>query len=490
MTSWGGPGSPLLVIVGGEGAIPPSTGLFYPFVVDTLAPKFHGAVLEPEHRFYGESLPFGEDSMSVHNLHLLTPQQAMADLAYFITEKRKELGCGSYGTPSYCPVMTIGGSYPGYLSSMMRLRYPAVVDMAYAASSPHYIYAQQVDQYAYYKVITDSAEKASAGCANAVRQSLSAMVQLSKRDAMKALNVCPKLPDYLDKFDTIGDKNLFFNEVNMVVMYTFATLNMGNYPPPNTQLRASCQAIQNAKTPLEGLAAFLQSFAQDGTTSPCFDMVAQLPAGKKATISSGDWTGVGTGVNGESWDVETCGFLIEQIGTNNVTDMFLPMPFTLDWLNTHCSERFNTVPQPTALNEAWGFDRLTTVGASHIVFTNGLNDGWSVGGVKEDLSDTIIAINIGDGAHHSDLSAKLDDSVITKDVINARAKVISIFDKWLAPFRVLPPVSNGAASLLKDCRWQGHCLGDACKSDKDCDPAFYCNTDINRCDGNPEGYIY
>ena len=34
--------------MGGEGAIPPSTGFFYPFVIDVLAPKFGALVVEPE----------------------------------------------------------------------------------------------------------------------------------------------------------------------------------------------------------------------------------------------------------------------------------------------------------------------------------------------------------------------------------------------------------------------------------------------------------
>ena len=51
-----------------------------------------------------------------------------------------------------CPVLTFGGSYPGFLSAMMRIRYPAVVDFAYAASAPINFYAQHVDEYAYYKV--------------------------------------------------------------------------------------------------------------------------------------------------------------------------------------------------------------------------------------------------------------------------------------------------------------------------------------------------
>ena len=69
---WAGPGSPIFVIMGGEGGIPPETGIFYPWVVDVLAKEYHGLVIEPEHRFYGESLPFGNPSFSPDNLKAAT----------------------------------------------------------------------------------------------------------------------------------------------------------------------------------------------------------------------------------------------------------------------------------------------------------------------------------------------------------------------------------------------------------------------------------
>jgi lysosomal Pro-X carboxypeptidase len=134
---------------------------------------------------------------------------------------------------------------------------------------------------------------------------------------------------------------------------------------------------------------------------------AQLPAGPRATISSGDWSGVGAGEDGESWDLETCQFLVEAIGTNNITDMFLPRAWSLEWLTAHCRVRFGLTPAPRALPDAWGFDaadlpRVT----SRIVFTNGLNDGWSAGGLQENMSDTLLAFNMPLGAHHSDLNHK------------------------------------------------------------------------------------
>ena len=58
-TWWGGPGHPIICIMGGEGAIEPSTGIFYPWVTDVVAKELKAYVVEPEHRFYGTSLPYG-----------------------------------------------------------------------------------------------------------------------------------------------------------------------------------------------------------------------------------------------------------------------------------------------------------------------------------------------------------------------------------------------------------------------------------------------
>ena len=73
---FGGAGSPIFVIMGGEGAIEPSTGLYYPYVIE-LAQQFEALVIEPEHRFYGESQPLS--TYSTERLSLLTPLQALAD---------------------------------------------------------------------------------------------------------------------------------------------------------------------------------------------------------------------------------------------------------------------------------------------------------------------------------------------------------------------------------------------------------------------------
>lgn len=240
-----GPGHPIFVVIGGEGAVPPSTGLFYPFVVDDLAAEFSALVVQPEHRFYGTSLPFGDSSFTNGHLNLMTAEQALADTAHFALATQRKHNCSATrGTPGYCPIVTVGGSYPGWLSAMMRLRYPAVVDMAYSASAPTLMYAQQIDQYAYYKVIASSMEKSVAGCVGAARVAFAAVASAlrtpgSKASVVEKLGICTPLPTYLEK----GDEALFQDELMMVMMYSWADQNMGNWPPKNSSLFRACTAM-------------------------------------------------------------------------------------------------------------------------------------------------------------------------------------------------------------------------------------------------------
>jgi hypothetical protein len=162
----------------------------------------------------------------------------------------------------------------------------------------------------------------------------------------------------------------------MLLMYSFADLNMANYPPnAESKLAKACTAMV-AQPTVGGLRAFLLDWAGTAlaegalAAAPCYNLSSQLPAGHIPTISGGDWSGVGTGANGESWDFETCTLLIERIGTNNVTDMFPPRDSSLDWLTQHCAARFGAKPQPRRLAELWGFGALQEV-TSRIIFTNG-----------------------------------------------------------------------------------------------------------------------
>lgn len=93
--------------------------------------------------------------------------------------------------------------------------------------------------------------------------------------------------------------------------------------------------------------------------------------------------------------------------------------------------RISPKPQPLSLVTNLGFDDLVGLGASRILFTNGLQDMWSGGSYLEDVSDSILAINFPNGAHHSDLSHVGPSENDTDDIRVGFAKIANIIEKWL-----------------------------------------------------------
>lgn len=57
-----------------------------------IAPEYNAAIVFAEHRFYGKSKPFGNDSYKdVKNLGYLSSEQALADFAHLITYLKQQV---------------------------------------------------------------------------------------------------------------------------------------------------------------------------------------------------------------------------------------------------------------------------------------------------------------------------------------------------------------------------------------------------------------
>ncbi|KAL6012115.1 hypothetical protein ACLOJK_002592 [Asimina triloba] len=102
---------PIFVYAGNEGNIEwfaDNTGFMF-----DIAPKFKALLLFIEHRFYGESKPFGKDSYkSAETLGYLNSQQALADYAVLIRSLKKSLSAEA------SPVVVFGGSYGGTIGAL------------------------------------------------------------------------------------------------------------------------------------------------------------------------------------------------------------------------------------------------------------------------------------------------------------------------------------------------------------------------------------
>lgn len=97
-----------------------------------LAKKFNALVLVLEHRYYGASQPFGNDSWKLENMRYLTIDLALEDLAFFINWCKDT---NLFGINKKTPWITIGGSYPGALSAWFRYKYPHLTVGALASSA-------------------------------------------------------------------------------------------------------------------------------------------------------------------------------------------------------------------------------------------------------------------------------------------------------------------------------------------------------------------
>ena len=74
---------------------------------------------------------------------------------------------------------------------------------------------------------------------------------------------------------------------------------------------------------------------------------------------------------------------------------------------------------------------------SLIVFTNGLNDGWSVGSIVsvDDIENAaereLVVMNFPNGAHHSDLTHSDPSGEDTVDIQKGHADILQLMGRWL-----------------------------------------------------------
>lgn len=60
---------------------------------------------------------------------------------------------------------------------------------------------------------------------------------------------------------------------------------------------------------------------------------------------------------------------------------------------------------------------------------------WAGGSILTNVSDTVVTINIENGAHHSDLSHEGPTDEDTNDVKQAFVEIQDILEKWLHDIR-------------------------------------------------------
>ncbi|TMW56748.1 hypothetical protein Poli38472_006758 [Pythium oligandrum] len=415
--------APIFFYTGNEGDVTlyaNHTGLMW-----ENAEEFKALIVFAEHRYYGESMPFGADYMK--HLQYLNHEQAIADfteLIYFLQS--------DYKAENH-PVILFGGSYGGMLSAWFRMKYPAIVHGAIAASAPIFGFPvfPEFKGDKYWEVVTRDAspETGSAeNCVPNVKKSWDKIFSLAKtEEGRQKLSSIFRLCEPLSKEEE-GEA------VAMAVLYAFDTLAMGNFPYPSSYLtggaadlpswpvREACSHLAGDFTDGEDDEKLLESLRE--ASFVFLNATQDLQCYKLPSLE--DFDGI--------WDYQWCTEMLPQetyFNSNGETDMFWPRNITIDAITERCQQVWGTTPDPDWIRVSYGDSALR--GASNIVFSNGKLDPWSSGGVHEvPKGSKLSIITIEEGAHHIDLFFSHQDD--TPSIKMARKQEIAQIHIWIEEF--------------------------------------------------------
>ncbi|KAG8387570.1 hypothetical protein BUALT_Bualt02G0035100 [Buddleja alternifolia] len=129
------------------------------------------------------------------------------------------------------------------------------------------------------------------------------------------------------------------------------------------------------------------------------------------------------------WQWQSCSEMVSPINGREGNDtMFPAAPFNLDEYIKYCKYFYGVAPRPHWVTTYYGGNDVKLVlhgFGSNIIFSNGLKDPCSGGGVLEDISESVLAVSTANGSHCLDiLYAKKTDPEWLVVQRNTEVKII------------------------------------------------------------------
>uniref|UniRef100_A0A9L0JVN4 Prolylcarboxypeptidase n=1 Tax=Equus asinus TaxID=9793 RepID=A0A9L0JVN4_EQUAS len=130
------------------------------------------------------------------------------------------------------------------------------------------------------------------------------------------------------------------------------------------------------------------------------------------------------------WSYQACTEMVMPFCTNGIDDMFEPHSWNLKEFSDDCFKQWGVRPRPSWITTMYGGKNISS--HTNIIFSNGDLDPWSGGGVTENVTDTLVAITIPEGAHHLDLRA--NNAFDPTSVLLARSLEVRYMKQWIKNF--------------------------------------------------------
>jgi lysosomal Pro-X carboxypeptidase len=203
-------------------------------------------------------------------------------------------------------------------------------------------------------------------------------------------------------------------------------LAMANYPYPANFLadlpaypvREFCGQINKIPTNDEDLVSAFNEAVQIYTNF----------TGKTKCIDTS--TAYDSSLGSKGWNFQACTEMVMPMCSLGTTDMFLPDKWDFTQYSNDCFKKFGVRPREKFAITQYGAQKLDA--ASNIIFSNGLLDPWSGGGVLRTFSNSIDVVLIPEGAHHLDLRSK--DHLDPQSVKIARKFHMKKFQQWISSY--------------------------------------------------------
>lgn len=266
------------------------------------------------------------------------------------------------------------------------------------------------------------------GCSQAVRNGWQAIEALAAspeglKTLAQQLNICPSSP-LKSKDDAIALRDWLAGSWDMMAMGNFPyespyILNGAGVLPP-FPIRVACEKMMGQVHISNSTEALLAGLREASLVYYNFS----------GSVKCLDWheaSDPDTAEDGDFWSWQYCTEMFMPFAKNGSTDMFWPEPWDPDAAAAACRSQWGVEPRSLWATQEWGGRDLKA--ASNIVFSNGLLDPWHGGGVLNDLSETLVALIIPEGAHHLDLMFSNEND--PPSVIEVRRQEREWMETWI-----------------------------------------------------------
>ncbi|KAL6049767.1 Dipeptidyl peptidase 2 [Balamuthia mandrillaris] len=455
------PGGPLLFYCGPEASLSPASVMDGVIAFAAYAARLNALLVSAEHRYFGESLPFGpEPSFAPENVVFLTVEQTLADYVAIIQHvQQRYMSSSSSLSSSNTKVFTFGGSYGGFLAMLMRAKHPTVVNGGAIASAAALYTVGDVSNSTWFDHVSQTFNSVpflptEKSCGEAVRGEFEQVYQQRyngtlRKELKKRYRLCEEVSSSSDVFRLL-----------LTARNAFASVAEFNYPIANPPFRLAnplqvlCQQRnEDAERGLIGLA--LDMYYNATKDLPCLSF---LPSSSSSSLLSSQPSSSSSSrlfslqhakkdplpIERKPWSYLCCQQFVQPIAGTGI--FAVPSPYNYSLMVEYCKKEWPGVKASFDPLSWWrgfvspilDFDATTMQGASRILWVNGGYDpvrafsprAKDMDGDEEMKQRELKAIDVEKMAHTYDLFAERE-MADPPQVKEARRFTFQTIQRWL-----------------------------------------------------------